>query len=256
VNSAIYRGRVRHRRFLPREHSFQYRVFMLYIDLDELPHLFDCSRAWSAEGRALARFRREDFMGDPSVPLDEAVRERVRQETGVAPRGPVRLLTNLRYFGFIINPISCYYCFAEDGETLEYVVAEVTNTPWNERHCYVIPADQKTAKGTVRRTFEKDFHVSPFQSMDMVYNWRNNTPGSKLAVNMRNTESGETVFDAMLCLERQPISGRNLNRLLWQFPLMTARVGLAIYWQALRLWLKSVPFHSHPKYQTASTTHE
>ena len=146
---------------------------MPYLKLDELPDLFDGSWTWSAKRFALARFKRADFLGDPEVALDTAVRQRVAQETGTTPRGPIFMLANLRYFGFIMNPICCYYCFAEDGETLEYLVAEVTNTPWNERHSYVLSASG--ANDWLRTDFAKAFHVSPFQPMDMQYHWRSNT---------------------------------------------------------------------------------
>jgi len=254
VNSAIYTGWVRHRRLEPRLHEFRYRVFMPFLNLDELPALLDASWTWSARRPALAWFRRSDFLGDPTVPLAEAVRQRVCEETGRRPAGPIYLLANLRYFGFIINPISCYYCFAEDGETLEYVVADVTNTPWKESHSYVLPADPGSR--WLRTEFTKALHVSPFNPMDMLYHWSSNTPGDKLVLHLANSEQGRRVFDASLSLEREPATRANLARHLMLYPLMTARVGLAIYWQALRLWLKRIPLHTHPKLQTARIENE
>jgi DUF1365 family protein len=227
---------------------------MPYLCLDELPGLFDGSPGWSARRPALAWFRRRDFLGDPAVPLQDAVRQRVFEETGQRPSGPVYLLANLRYFGFIMNPIACYYCFAEDGETLEYLVAEVTNTPWNERHSYVLPADSD--KRWLRTDFAKTFHVSPFQPMDRRYHWHSNTPGRRLALHMASSDQGERVFDATLSLTRQPLTRGNLVRHLLRYPLMTAKVGGAIYWEALRLWLKGTPFYPHPKLQTASIENE
>jgi DUF1365 family protein len=254
VTSAVYTGWVRHRRHSPREHAFHYRVFMPFLRLDQLPELFDGCTGWSARRPALAWFRRADFLGDPAVPLEEAVRERVREAVGTRPTGPIYLLANLRYFGFVINPISCYYCYAEDGETLEYLVAEVTNTPWKERHSYVLQADP--GRDWLRTSFAKAFHVSPFHPMQMQYHWHSNTPSSKLVLNLANSVAGETVFDATLSLNREPLDRRSLARHLRRYPLMTAKVGAAIYWQALRLWLKGVPFHPHPKLQTVSTENE
>jgi DUF1365 family protein len=253
VKSAIYQGRVRHRRLSPRKHSFEYPLFMLYLDLAALPELFDGNPAWSARGAALAQFRRSDFLGDPQKPLAEEVRRRIFEETQDHHRGPIFLLANLRYFGFITNPIACYYCFAEDGVTLKYIVAEVNNTPWNERHGYVIPAGDGER---VHHSFDKRLHVSPFHPMDMQYHWRSNTPGKKLNLHLSNSQAGTTVFSATLCLNHQPLNHANLTAVLWRYPFMTARVCLAIYWQALRLWLKGTPVHNHPKYQTTSTVHE
>ncbi len=228
----------------PRAHHFSYRVFMMYLALDELSDLFDNQPFWSTKRTALARFKREDFLGDPNEPLDEAVRNHVEQRLGERPSGPIYLLANLRYFGFIMNPIACYYCFAEDGETLEYIVAEVNNTPWDERHSYVLHVP--TGEKWLRTTFPKAFHVSPFHPMDMDYHWHSNKPGEKLCLGLANFQGQKKVFDAHLSLQHHTISQGYLNRLLWRYPLMTMKVGLAIYWQALRLWLKKTPLYSHP----------
>ena len=244
MKSRIYRGVLQHRRVSPRRHQFQYQLAMVYLCLDELPEVFSGTRFWSANGPALAQFRRSDFLGDPAVPLADEVRRRIREETGVSHKGPVYLLANLRYFGYVTNPIACYYCFNEDETRLEYVVAEVNNTPWDERHSYVLPGP---ATGSwIETSFDKAFHVSPFNPMSMRYNWRSNTPNDRLVLHMENTEEGDKVFDATLSLSAQPITAGNLNRLLLRYPFMTAKVGLAIYWQALRLYLKGVPVHTHP----------
>lgn len=241
-HSALYTGVVGHQRFQPRHHAFQYRVFMAYIDLAELPGLFRGTLFWSTRP-ALAWFRRRDYLGDPSIPLDQAVRDCVEQQTGERPDGAIRLLTNLRYFGFLINPISCYYCF-DRQERLRWIVAEVTNTPWKERTPYVIPCDPETR--VQRHRFDKTLHVSPFMPMDMQYAWRSTTPGERLTLHLKNLREGREEFNATLRLERRPATASNLNRMLLSYPVMTMKVGLGIYWQALRLFLKRVPLHRHP----------
>ncbi len=248
VKSALYEGFVRHRRHRPVPHAFRYRLFMMYLDLAELDSIFRGRWLWSARGPALAWFRRGDHLGDPQVPLDESVRSLVADRTGHRPRGPIRLLTHLRYFGYCMNPVSFYYCFDADGRSVETIVAEVHNTPWGELHAYVLDQrDNETSGPRKRFRFRKAFHVSPFMDMDQEYCWRFRDPGPTLPVHMQNYEDGRCIFDATLSLRRRPISGPALARVLMQYPLMTSQVIGAIYLQALRLWLKRTPFHPHPR---------
>ncbi len=246
--SAVYEGRVRHRRHAPRAHAFEYRIAQLYIDLDELEGLFDRRRLWSVGRRNVGEFRRDDYLGPVELPLDEAVRQRVEAATGRRPAGPIRLLTHLRTFGYVFNPVSFYYCFHADGIRLDCVVAEITNTPWKERHAYVLPVDAATPRGRAFEwRFPKTFHVSPFMPMDRGYAWRLTVPGDALHVHMDVTADGREEFDATLVLQRRPLDARALARVLWRYPLMTLQVVGAIHWHALRLWLKGNPVHDHPQ---------
>jgi DUF1365 family protein len=239
--SAIYEGTLAHARRSPRAHAFAYRVYLLYLDLDELPSLL-AGPGPLGEGRfGLLTFHRPDYLGGEGD-LAAAARARAAAALGFAPRGPVRLLTHARSLGHVFNPVSFYFCFAEDGRTLEAVVAEITNTPWGERHAYVV---RGSAAGA-RAAFEKAFHVSPFFGMDQTYRWRLDVPGERLAVEMRNEEGGREVFRARLALRRRPWTAAALWRAALGQPLVAWKVHAAIYWQALRLLLKRVPFHPHP----------
>jgi DUF1365 family protein len=231
----------------PTRNAFRYRLFMVYLDLAELPALFDPYWCWSARRPALAWFRRSDYLGSPQTPLDTAVRDLVAAHTGQRPAGPIRVLTHLRYFGHCFNPVTFYYCFDPD-ERLETVVAEVTNTPWNERHQYVLPAARATALGRRNRwSLAKEFHVSPFLPMQMDYDWTFDVPGELLHVHMNNLQRGDRVFSATLDLERQPLTARSLRRALLGHPLMTLKVMGMIHWQALRLLVKRTPVFTHPR---------
>lgn len=248
MQSCIYRGMVQHARHQPHEHRFSYQLFMMYLDLSELYQVFAGRWLWSARWPTLAWFRRRDHLGDPRRPLDVCVRELVHQKTGLLLQGPIRLLTNLRYAGYVMNPVSYYYCFDLSGERLEAVVAEIHNTPWGERHCYVLtPPKGEECKDGFQTEHLKDFHVSPFMPMDLVYHWQFIRPAAGLTVKIALSRLGEHVFDASLALQRLPITGTNLFHTLVAFPCMTARVVTAIYWQAFRLWMKKTPFFAHPK---------
>ena len=247
MNSCIYEGQVRHRRFTPRSHQFSYRLYLLYLDLAELPELFDRYWLWSAHRPNLAWFRRKDHMGDPTVPLDTIIRQNITHATGIQPEGPIRLLTHLRYFGYGFNPVSFYYCYDREDKHLQTIVAEVNNTPWGEQHYYVLPASEHSGHSRhLQFKRQKEFHVSPFMPMDIDYDWRFSVPNKSLNVHMENYHAGNKVFDATLLLQRAPINSANLARVLLQYPLITSKVVVAIYWQALRLLLKKVPFYSHP----------
>lgn len=250
--SALYTGWVRHRRHAPHAHAFRYRLFLAYLDLSEVDKVFSGKWLWSVGRCNIAEFRRSDYLGDPDVPLDTAVRDCVEQHAGTRPTGPIRLLTHLRYFGYCFNPVSFYYCFADDGCTLQTVVAEITNTPWKQRHAYVLPVAESTTHGSVHAwRFDKGFHVSPFMAMEHSYAWRLGVPGDALRVHMQVLPADATpahtpAFDATLVLRRTPIDARHLAAALLRFPLMTLQVVLAIHWQALRLWLRGNPVHDHP----------
>ncbi len=246
MQSGIYEGRVQHRRYIPLPHAFRYPLYLLYLDLSELDQVFRGRWFWSTNRWAVARFQRADHIGDPDRSLDSAVRDLVESRTGQRPAGPIRLLTQLRHLGFIMNPVSFYYCFDAAGESVEFVVAEVTNTPWGERYCYVLPFDA-ARNGVLRCRQDKEFHVSPFMEMKQTYAWRVNSPGPHLSVLIESFQNGNKQFEATLVLRRREIGRFQLTRVLCQYPFITARVWAGIYWQALLLWFKKCPVFPHPK---------
>ncbi|MGM3184607.1 DUF1365 domain-containing protein [Dickeya oryzae] len=245
MNSCLYRGVLRHRRWQPREHQFCYDVFLAYLDLDDLDNL--PSLGIRRNQFATVAFYDSDY--PLGTPLKENALNRLAALTGEHPDGKVMLLTQLRYLGFHFNPVNFYYCF-DASETLRWILAEVRNTPWNERHYYAVNAQET-------RPIAKAFHVSPFNPMDMVYHWRFNCPGKTLHMHIENHQTvdenqqdenqrDEKIFDATLTLSRKPLTPLHLRQMQISIPFMTLKTVVAIYWQALLLWLKRVPIHNHP----------
>lgn len=242
--SAIYEGWVSHRRTAPMEHAFRYRIFLPLFDLDELPALLDDIPLWSARGRAPARFRRSDYMGEASVSLADAARDLVSERTGSRPEGPVRLLANPRYWGVGFNPVAFYFLYGKDSDAgARAMIAEVTNTPWGERRSYVLEAGPHGLRGN----FAKQLHVSPFMPMEQSYEWNASEPGERLAVSIRNSDAqGNRVFEASLALQRREITPAAMRGLLLRYPPMTISTIARIYLNAVKLKAKGAPYFRPP----------
>lgn len=245
--SGICRGLVRHRRFSPSAHEFEYPLFMLWLKVEEIPLLLSRFRLLGSRPWHWARFRRQDYIGPEDQSIDAAVRSKMAQLLDIEPAalaGDVFMLCHLRYFGFYFSPLNLYY-LRQQGH-FRYLLAEVSNTPWNERHYYLLDLDDL-------KPHDKAFHVSPFNPMDQAYRWRITPPTAaqpRCLVHIQSHQgsaAGEKIFDATLALKRREFTQSNLTRALLRTPAQTLSVVLGIYWQAFRLWLKRVPFFGHPR---------
>lgn len=241
VAGAIYEGTIRHRRFAPRPHFFCHRLALLYVDLDHIDELL--GGRLSSPRPGLIRYRRSDYLGDPSTPLADAVRTLVHERTGFQPSGPIWLLANLRTFGHCFNPVSFYFCY-DRQHRLQAMAAEVTNTPWKQRHVYVLR--HQGASSVVRGELPKQLHVSPFMAMQQRYSLRVASPGSTLSIHIESTDPGRVVFDATLSMRRAPLTRARLRRLCARYPAATLRVLALIYAHGAVLKLKGVPVHARP----------
>ncbi len=246
VHSALYEGTLAHARFGTPSHSFESRVLMAWLDLAELPGALDAHPLWSARHIAPVRFRRDDYHGDPSIPLDDAIRDTVERELGRRPTGPIRMLAHLRTWGWSFNPITFSFVFTPDGSAVDTLVAEVTNTPWHERHAYVLPVGAPEVDQPIR--FPKAMHVSPFMDLDLDHSLAFTRPGAEgLTIRMDDWRGDEHVFAAELDLHRLPLDRPTMGRALRRHPLPAQRVSAGIYWQALKLRAKHAPFRRHPQ---------
>jgi uncharacterized protein len=247
LGNYIYKGQINHTRYTPFKHFFTYSLFMVYFDINKIGDILNRSFLWGVNKPAIVSLYRKDYHGDPSKSLDQAVRDTIAEKTGKEIKGPIRILTHLRYFGFCFNPVTFYYCFDELDSKLEMIMAEVTNTPWNERYSYFI--DNKTnikSKVNLTAELEKKLHVSPFWGMDHQYEWLFTEPDKTLAVNMKNFKSEIKVFDATLSMKREELTTKALIFSILRFPFITLSVVFRIHLQAAKLWFKKAPFFTHP----------
>jgi len=230
VSSYIYEGIVRHRRNQHARNHFNFSVFYFLLDLDELNTVFDKHWLWSTKRTCYGSFRRSDYLKEFQTerPLRECAVELLRKSGVETPVGKIRLLTQLRYCGFQMNPVSFYYCYDTDDRHVVAIIVEVNNTPWGEQHTYVVRGSNPEKKLIVAKHVQKTFHVSPFMEMDMHYRMLFSRPSDKIGIKMENYQRGEKVFDVSLSLQRRPISSNQLA------------------FQALKLYLKRVPFVPHP----------
>lgn len=251
LNSKLCQGWVRHRRYLPKAHAFRYPVFMTWLDLDEIDTVVDQSRFWSKQRFNLVAFYREDYLGPTDLDLRDAVKARIEQQTGARFEGRICLLTHLRFMGFVFNPVSFYFCFPEGSDQPRFILAEITNTPWGERFCYVLDTrESSTQNRQWNFKFGKAFHVSPFMPMEIDYRWRFGLHDDKLTIHMQLYRLAQRCFDATLQLDRLDLSPKTMRSIPLQYPFITGAIVFRIYWHAFRLWLKGIPFYSHPDKQT------
>lgn len=239
TSSAIYHGTVYHERFRPSRHAFQYQIYLFWLNLDELTDLDDKIKHFSSTHRSLVEFRRSDYIGDKSVSLKDAVLTKIKELEGITVAGAeVFLLSQLRTMGLHFNPVNFYFVRPDKTSSFTYMLAEVSNTPWNERHYYAVDL-------TLQSDTNKAFHVSPFNPMDMVYKWRIQQPGNTLSLAMDCYQQKKD-FTAGLQLTRAPLTSKEIRRALIKIPSMTVKTVSGIYWQAVKLWLKRTPIYPHP----------
>lgn len=237
--SALYEGTVAHRRVDP-AHAFTFPVALPCLDLDEVDEVVSRSSLWSQERPNLVSYRRRDLLGPEGTSVADAARAVVAERLGDAPGGPVRVLGHLRTWGHRFNPLALYLCSGRDGMT-RAAVLEVTNTPWHERHTYVVDPQA----GEVR--FAKELHVSPFFGMDHEYRCSLLDDGERLDLRLDLLASGRPVFEARLDLRRRPLDRAAMRRVALD-PRVGPLAGSArIYREALRLRRAGATFHTHPR---------
>ncbi|MGF2734864.1 DUF1365 domain-containing protein [Marinobacter sp. DUT-1] len=255
MGSQWLEGSVRHRRMQPIGHGFEYGAGMLALDVDEWDRITGISRFFSLERFNWMSLRRDDYFRPEIRNLSAAIRDYVKDATGWYPDGTVELITHPRYFGYVFNPVSFYFCYQQgedpaEGSVPRVIVAQITNTPWHERHVYCLETTGAKANSAGWRTerfgFSKRFHVSPFNGMEQEYQWTFSYRGPEMRIHMNVLQEQHKHFDATLVVQRTPLTRKELHRSLRRFPVEAIKVVAGIYWNALRLKLKGAPFYTHP----------
>jgi DUF1365 family protein len=242
--SALYVGEVMHARTRPRRHLLRYRIFMLVLDLDELPALGRRMR-WFSMGRFnLASFCAGDHGDGSMTPLREQIEAQLDKAGLSISGGPIRLLCLPRVLGYVFNPLSVYFCHAPDGR-LRAIVYEVSST-FGERHSYLIAAEPD-AQGVVRQGAGKRLHVSPFMDMALDYRFRILPPGERLDVQIGTFDREGLLLNARFKAWRRPLDDAALLRAWIGHPLVTFKVVAGIHWEAVKLILKGVRLRGGPK---------
>lgn len=252
LESGIYTGTLRHRRFQPVWHDFTYPLFMVFLDIDRIEELAKVSPFLSYNRWNWASFDERDHFGNPRLPLRKRLEADAAASGIELPQGPIFLLTHLRYFGYCFNPVSFFYCYGLSGK-LEAVLAEVSSTFGETRNYWHRVSDQKNAENALHFRTPKTMHVSPFMAMDLEYDFIFTPPQKEAVVHMNTRQQGKVFFDATLKLEKHPWTSESLHRILLRHPWMTAKVVGAIHWQALRLYFKKVPVFTHPGKKQATS---
>lgn len=236
MKPTLYTGTLRHRRLVSRPHEFSYRICMFHFDLAEADH----STSWF-----WYRYQRQRYLINPEISIDQIARELVYKKTGKRPTGKIYLLTQLTCLGYCFNPISLYFFINDETQRCEDLLLEVTNTPWGEKHFYILTEQEcsRSEGSTYHYRFKKELHVSPFLPMDYEYKLHLKYSNESIIVHMENYHNSELHFDATLTIKP---NRKSALKTLLRFPLMPQKIAAGIYWQAFKLMLKRVKFYSHP----------
>jgi DUF1365 family protein len=248
--SAAYEGTIMHARYGEVSHHFTYPLFMMYIDLSELDSLDRLHPLWSFSGKKnWFFFHRKDYLDQKEQTLIESIKELLVRKgfsTLAAKMTHVNMLTHMRYMGYCYNPVTFYLVYSDKkNERPDFIVADINNTPWNERYPYVLEVSQEAIK-PLSFNFKKDFHISPFYPMNLDYAWVFDFNHETIHIQMDSFLDNKLCFKANLKLNRVELNARVMTKLLLKYPCVTLKTMTAIYWQAFKLFLKKSRFYTHP----------
>lgn len=251
MRSAIYTGRVFHRRFRPTTHRLEYRVYSLLLDLDELDNLDESSRWFSVDGFNLLSFRRRDHGPADGGDLTEWAWSLLAGVGVEAERGSIQLLAYPRILGYGFDPLTVWYCHDRAG-SLVGVIHEVRNT-FGERHVYVAPVSSD--QSPITHSADKMLHVSPFFDVEGRYDFTLMPPGRSVSTVIDYSDGDGPLLTASFSGVRSEFTDQNLMSRFWSHPLVSLKVIGGIHWEAVKLARKRVGFRRKPEPPTEPVTH-
>tara|TARA_Y100000590_G_scaffold40291_1_gene43022 strand:+ start:1486 stop:2256 length:771 start_codon:yes stop_codon:yes gene_type:complete len=234
LTSCIYTGFVTHRRIKPKKHFFSYKTFSLLIDLSEIENLEKKISFFSYNKFNILSFYNIDHGPRNGNCLSEWVKQILEKHNINIGSGRIKLLCYPRFFGYVFNPLSIFYCYNENSQ-LKAVLYEVKNT-FNEQHTYVFPTNEKSQ--LILHRCDKKFYVSPFIEMKTFYNFRLLKPGENINIFIKQSDDNGALLIACQVGKRLELNSKNLFFQFLRHPLMSFKVILAIHFEAFRLWLK------------------
>jgi len=244
LESGIYSGTVFHQRSIPKLHKFNYKIYLFWLKLSEVDMLEDTVKGFNQNktGFCAVNFKRGDYLGDAKIPLEQAVLARMNElaagnaESSGYLKGDIYFLGQVRTFGMYFSPVNFYYLRNREGY-YTHMLAEVSNTPWNQRHHYLVDLNNQVDS-------DKAFHVSPFNPMDMQYKWQIQQPSQSLRLHL-SCYKEQKHFEAAIDMHKRPLNTGSLRASLLSIPSMTIKTIAGIYWQAIKLFFKRVPIYTH-----------
>ncbi len=254
-DTRLYVGAVSHRRLRPVSHRFNYRIFSLLINIDELPELDQASKCFSHNRFGLLGFRDKDHGAKDGSSLRPWIEQKLREGGYDFAPGAMRLLCFPRLMGLVFNPLSIWYCHDTDGR-LRVILYEVRNT-FGEWRGYMLPVhrENRSEGADIRQACDKSFYVSPLMEMNCRYHFSLNEPAEKLRVGIRETQENQRTLLAVQTGRRVPFTDENLIKTFLSHPLMYFKIVAAIHWEALRVLLKGVKFQVNPRGKSGDVTY-